>query len=220
MAASLRLSLPLLLVCGSAGAAESGSGVPLTVSAVSCHSVILNWPPADGASPPVLEYSVWFRRLSSSSAAEKAPIDETGAVVASDKMRRYQAEPSAESTRELRQLETGTLYVFEVRARTREGWHHYTDALSVTTMAAADFPLPILAPELSAFVGCATIKLALPTLRYCHEDTIIALEYRQKTKSKPPPLYLTHEYRQKKNSTSLAHPPPPISHTHLNSSHT
>ena len=54
-----------------------------------------------------------------------------------------------------------------VLVRTAHGWHEHTSPLSETTMTPADFPLPLLAPEVVAFVGCEAVKLRLPVLRYC-----------------------------------------------------
>ena len=46
-------------------------------------------------------------------------------------------------------------------------------------MTPADFPLPIPAPEVVAFVGCEAVKLRLPVLRYCFTRTHTALQYRE-----------------------------------------
>jgi len=94
-------------------------------------------------------------------------------------MERYLTDTLVDTTVELIGLQPGTQYAFEVRARTAEGWHIYTDVLTESTMSPSDFPLPILAPEVRGFVGCSTIRLSLPTLRFCHATTHIALEYRR-----------------------------------------
>ena len=44
-------------------------------------------------------------------------------------------------------------------------------------MVPSDFPLPILAPEIAAFVDCSTVRLKLPVLRYCYASTKMALQY-------------------------------------------
>ena len=69
--------------------------------------------------------------------------------------------------------------MFVVRVRTVHGWHEHTSPLSETTMTPADFPLPILAPEVVGFVGCEAVKLRLPVLRYCVTRTHTALQYRE-----------------------------------------
>lgn len=69
--------------------------------------------------------------------------------------------------------------MFVVRVRTAHGWHEHTSPLSETTMTPADFPLPILAPEVVAFVGCEAVKLRLPVLRYCFTRTHTALQHRE-----------------------------------------
>lgn len=66
-----------------------------------------------------------------------------------------------------------------VRVRTVHGWHEHTSPLSETTMTPADFPLPLLAPEVVAFVGCEAVKLRLPVLRYCVTRTHTALQHRE-----------------------------------------
>ena len=44
-------------------------------------------------------------------------------------------------------------------------------------MVPDDFPLPLLAPEVSGFVDCSTLRLRLPVLRYCFTSTHMALQY-------------------------------------------
>ena len=53
----------------------------------------------------------------------------------------------------------------------------YTASRRETTMVPADFPVPILAPEVAAFVDCSTVRLRLPVLRYCYASTRMALQY-------------------------------------------
>jgi hypothetical protein len=155
------------IALAAAAAAKGSVGVRLAAAAASCDSITLRWPVAVGSALAVLEYGVWFRPL------------ESGSPDADGPMQRYAADGLVEALVEVSGLKAGARYAFEVRARTSEGWHMYTDSLYETTMAPSDFPLPILAPEVRGFAGCSTIRLSLPTLRFCHASTHIALEYRR-----------------------------------------
>ena len=134
---------------------------PLSAGAVSCTSVILRWPAATGRQPPVLEFAVWMRPAT----ASPPPFT------------RYSTEPLGGTQAEVLELEAGSSFEFEVRARSVDGWAKYTAPLRERTMVPDDFPLPLLAPEVSGFVDCSTLRLRLPVLRYCFTSTHMALQY-------------------------------------------
>ena len=134
-----------------------------TTASVSCHSVTLTWP---AASSSVLEYGVWHGLFST----------------APDQLQRYhapEAQNVGENLLEVGGLEPGTEYLFVVRVRTVHGWREHTSPLSETTLTPSDFPLPLLAPEVVAFVGCEAVKLRLPVLRYCVTRMHTALQHRE-----------------------------------------
>ena len=134
-----------------------------TTASVSCDSVTLTWP---AASSSVLEYGVWHGLVST----------------APDQLQRYhapEAQNVGENLLEVGGLEPGTEYLFVVRVRTVHGWREHTSPLSETTLTPSDFPLPLLAPEVVAFVGCEAVKLRLPVLRYCVTRTHTALQHRE-----------------------------------------
>jgi len=159
-------ALALLHTLVHLAAADSNGGVRLTAASASCNSITLRWPAAVGSALSVLEYGVWWKSLG-------------GGADDDASMRQYAADGLIETTLEVGSLQPGARYAFEVRARTAQGWHSYTDSLRESTMAPSDFPLPILAPEVRGFAGCSTIRLSLPTLRFCHATTHIALQYRR-----------------------------------------
>ena len=90
---------------------------------------------------------------------------------------RYSTEPLGGTQTEVSELEAGSSFEFEVRARSVDGWAKYTAPLRERTMVPDDFPLPLLAPEVSGFVDCSTLRLRLPVLRYCFTSTHMALQY-------------------------------------------
>ena len=132
--------------------------VRLVTGAVSCESVTLLWPAATGWTPPVLEYGVWWTK-------------------AGGDLQRYRTEGLGETVLEVGGLEPGTRYEFQVRARTSSQWLQYSTQRLETTMAPSDFPLPIFAPEVRAFVDCQTVRLKLPVMRSCYATTHVALQY-------------------------------------------
>ena len=137
---------------------EQMSRARLHAAAVSCESVTLRWPAATGWTPPVLEYGIWY--------------GEHGAH-----LQRYRTDGLGGTSLEVSGLRAGVAYEFEVRARTSEAWMAYSVARRESTMVPADFPLPILAPEVAGFVDCSTVRLKLPVLRYCYASTRMALQY-------------------------------------------
>ena len=150
------LQLAVLAAAGASPPLE-----PLSAGAVSCTSVILRWPAATGRQPPVLEFAVWMRPAT----ASPPPFT------------RYSTAPLGGTQTEVSELEAGSSFEFEVRARSVDGWAKYTAPLRERTMVPDDFPLPLLAPEVSGFVDCSTLRLRLPVLRYCFTSTHMALQY-------------------------------------------
>jgi hypothetical protein len=131
---------------------------PLSAAAISCESVTLRWPSATGLSPAILEYGIWY-------SANGGHLE------------RYRTDGLGGTSLEVLGLEAGMEYSFEVRARTIEHWRPYTVKRKETTMLPSDFPVPILAPEVTGFIDCATVRLKLPVLRYCYATTQMALQY-------------------------------------------
>lgn len=135
-----------------------GMPATLTTGAVSCESVTLQWPAATGWTPPVLEYGIWYAR-------------------AGENLQRYRTDGLGGTALEVRGLEAGVAYDFEVRARTSLQWLKYSVQRTETTMAPSDFPMPIIAPEIRALADCTSVRLRLPVLRYCYASTRMALQY-------------------------------------------
>ena len=104
----------------------------------------------------MLEYGVWL-----SSAGKN--------------LQRYRTEGLGGTSLEVSGLQAGVAYDFQVRARTSEKWFAYSVERREVTMVPSDFPMPILAPEVAAFVDCTTVRLKLPVLRYCYASTKMAL---------------------------------------------
>ena len=102
------LQLAVLAAAGASPPLE-----PLSAGAVSCTSVILRWPAATGRQPPVLEFAVWMRPAT----ASPPPFT------------RYSTAPLGGTQTEVSELEAGSSFEFEVRARSVDGWAKYTAPL-------------------------------------------------------------------------------------------